>query len=144
MELTDIITMIIHIGFLTFLGINDIRKNQVSLISLIIYFSGAFAWSIAAYGFDPERIIIGAMPAVILFAIKKLTGLGIGAGDIAVFGIAGVTIGFEKSVTAMFIASVVCALYCLIRMLMKKADRKTRFAFIPFMGIGVTVAGLLG
>ena len=78
MELTDIITMIIHIGFLTFLGINDIRKNQVSLISLIIYFSGAFAWSIAAYGFDPERIIIGAMPAVILFAIKKLTGLGIG------------------------------------------------------------------
>ena len=137
----DIVTLIIHTGALAVLGIADIRKHCVSLWSLLVFFAGAFTWSMISGGFNPEQMLLGLIPAAVLLKTVKL---GIGGGDIAVLGITGVTLGFEKSVEAVFLASLICAVYSLIKIILKKADRKSRTAFIPFMGAGVVLAGIFG
>ena len=140
----DIVTLIIHTGALAVLGIADIRKHCVSLWSLLVFFAGAFTWSMISGGFNPEQMLLGLIPAAVLLVLKKTVKLGIGGGDIAVLGITGVTLGFEKSVEAVFLASLICAVYSLIKIILKKADRKSRTAFIPFMGAGVALAGIFG
>ena len=140
----DIITLIIHTGALAVLGIADIRRRCVSLLSLLIFFGGAFTWSIISGGFNPEQMLLGLSPAIVLLVLKKTMKLGIGGGDIAVLAIMGITLGFEKSVEAVFLASLICAVFSLIKIILKKADRKSRTAFIPFMGAGVVLAGILG
>ncbi len=140
----EMINLLIHGGFLTVLGISDIRKRTVSVAVLAAYFGAAFGWSIGAYGFDVERMILGAVPAGLILLLKKPLKLGIGGGDIAVLAVAGVTLGFGTAAGAVLIASLACAGVFAVRIMLKKADRKSRMAFIPFMGIGVAVAGLLG
>ena len=140
----EIITLLIHGAFLAGLGVSDIRKRSVSVAALSLYLGAALAWSVGAYGFDVERMALGAVPAGALLLLKKPLRLGIGGGDIAVLGIAGVTLGFGTAAGAVLIASLTCAAVFAIRIMLKKADRKSRMAFIPFMGIGVAVAGLLG
>ena len=140
----DIVTLVIHAGFLTVLGIKDIRRHYVSLVSLIIFFGGAFTWSMISGGFHAEQIVLGLIPALILLILKKTMKLGIGGGDIAVLAITGVTLGFEKSMEVIFLASLICAVYSGIKIIFKKADRKSRTAFILFMGAGVVIAGFFG
>ena len=103
----DIVTLIIHTGALAVLGIADIRKHCVSLWSLLVFFAGAFTWSMISGGFNPEQMLLGLIPAAVLLVLKKTVKLGIGGGDIAVLGITGVTLGFEKSVEAVFLASLI-------------------------------------
>lgn len=140
----DIVTLIIHTGFLIVLGISDIRKQCVSLLSLIVFFAGTFTWSLISGGFHPGQIALGLIPAGVLLLMKKVMKLGIGGGDIAVLAITGATLGFERSLEAVFLASLICAVFSLVKIIIKKADRKSRTAFIPFMGAGVVLAGIFG
>ena len=140
----EIFTLLIHPGFLTLLAISDIRKKEVPVISLLIYFGAAFAGSIVSSDFSVERMVLGIIPAAVLFLINRFTRLDAGGGDIAVFAIVGVTLGYETATGALIIGSLICSVFCIVRIIFRKANRKSRTAFIPFMGIGVALAGLFG
>ena len=140
----ETVTLIIHMAFLVLLAVSDIRRKEVPVLTLVIYFGAAFVWSIIASGFSIERMVLGAIPAGVLLLLKKFTKLDAGGGDIAVFAIIGVSLGYGMATAALIIASLICSGYCILKIVLRKANRKTRTAFIPFMGIGLVLAGIFG
>lgn len=106
---------------------------------LIFYFVGAIHES-------PLRFILSALVAsgflLILNLITKSNGMGMGDVKLAVF--MGLFLGYPKTVVAFYVAFIVGAIYGLILMIFKKANKKTQIPFGPFLILGVFVAWWFG
>jgi prepilin signal peptidase PulO-like enzyme (type II secretory pathway) len=77
-----------------------------------------------------------------LYLITKKKGMGFGDVKLAFF--MGLFLGYPKIIVAMYFAFVVGALVGLILMLFKKAGKKTKISFGPFLILGTIVAWFWG
>jgi len=77
-----------------------------------------------------------------LYLITKKRGMGFGDVKLAFF--MGLFLGYPKVIVAMYIAFVVGALIGLILMLFKKAGKKSKISFGPFLILGTIVAWFWG
>jgi len=83
---------------------------------------------------------IGAFAASIpLFLIASFTD-GFGGGDIKLMFAAGIFLGWQSVLLALFIGTVLAALVGLVLLATGKATRKTKIAFGPYLAIGIAVA----
>lgn len=78
-----------------------------------------------------------------LLVIALLTG-GIGEGDIKLFAVCGLLLGWKLTLLAMLLASVLAGLYGGVLMAVKKASGKTQIPFGPFIALGVMMSLLAG
>ena len=83
-------------------------------------------------GFDEKIAIIGGGPG------------GFGGGDIKLMFGAGFFLGAKLTVVAAFIGILLGGGFGALLLAAKKADRKTRFAFGPFLCIGIAAAMFFG
>jgi len=74
------------------------------------------------------------------FYIIALLTNGMGGGDIKLIAIGGLFLGYQATLVAFFVASLLGSIYAIYLMLIKKSSRKTQFAFGPFLCIGIITA----
>lgn len=90
-----------------------------------------------------ERLIgafsLSALVGIIIF----FTG-GMGMGDLKLFAACGFLLGWKQILLTMLIASVTAALFALVLLINKKAERKTELAFGPFIALGVLICIFAG
>lgn len=79
-----------------------------------------------------------------MFFVAWLFPGGFGGGDIKLMAAAGVFLGWERTLLAGVIAILAGGLYSVFLLVGKKVDRKTCFAFGPFLCLGLLVAFLVG
>lgn len=77
------------------------------------------------------------------YIIAYLTG-GIGGGDIKLIAIAGLLLGYQATLVAFFIASILGGCMAIYLLLTKQKDRKSLIAFGPYLCIGIYFAYLYG
>lgn len=65
-----------------------------------------------------------------------------GGGDIKIMAAGGFFLGMERIVRAFVIAILFAGVYCLWKILVEKANKKTAFALGPFLCAGMVVASL--
>jgi len=71
-------------------------------------------------------------------------GGAFGGGDIKLMAAAGLFLGWQNTLLAMFLGILGGGLYGIWLLAAKKADKKDHFAFGPFLCAGIVIAMLLG
>lgn len=121
----DIDTMEIYDRFQVILLVLALLNLFISPLPILDHFIGFFIISIPFY------------------IIAYLTG-GIGGGDIKLIAIAGLLLGYQATLVAFFIASILGGCMAIYLLLTKQKDRKSLIAFGPYLCIGIYFAYLYG
>jgi leader peptidase (prepilin peptidase)/N-methyltransferase len=90
-----------------------------------------------------DRIIGMFVISLPLLVVALITG-GIGEGDIKLFAVCGLLLGWKVIILSMIIASVSASAYGIGLMAMKKAKGKTEIPFGPFIAFSVIICLLFG
>ena len=73
-----------------------------------------------------------------------LVGCGGGGGDIKLMAAAGLFLGWQHTLLAMFFGILGGGFYGIYLLAARKADKKDHFAFGPFLCVGIVLALLFG
>ena len=88
------------------------------------------------------RMMMDAVPGIIIYIVAFLTKEKIGKGDALSLIFIGMAAGIETVLSALFISLSITALLSGILLILKKVKRDTKLPFLPFLSIGVIAGGL--
>lgn len=118
------------LGISTFI---DIKTRSVSFKVLLAYgILGVFN----IFLFDKQNLLTalsGAFIGVIILVLSKLTRGGIGMGDGLLLIVTGLFLGIWKNTELLLGSFFLAALFSIVLLIAKKADRKKEIPFIPFL-----------
>ena len=140
-RIIDLIFTIILFLYLIVLSVSDVKSRKlpagllrlgffISVFSILI---GCFwGWPLSEL---PRRVmtaLLGAVPGVMLIVLSYYSDK-VGRGDGIVLAIVGITESCTFSVTLMFIACILLAVFSGIMMAIHKIGARTRMPYIPFL-----------
>ena len=126
---------------LVFSTVFDLKYMVLPDFSTVILIIIAFLGVV----FDESNIIPYLLSALIasgfLLILNIFTkGNGMGMGDVKLAVFMGLFLGYPKIIVAFYVAFIVGAIFGLILMIFKKANKKSQIPFGPFMVLGIFVA----
>ncbi len=138
------IEWIIALVGVSLLSIVDIKEREIPAALLWIFGILAVLYHLISRGGSKELgwIFPALTPGFLLLLISFCTGESIGYGDGWTVVIIGILIGAKGGFLAVCIGVYVSSLYSLILLAAHKVSRKSRFAFLPFLTIGLGVGFL--
>jgi prepilin signal peptidase PulO-like enzyme (type II secretory pathway) len=130
---------------LVFSAVFDLKYMILPDFSTIILIIIAFLGVV----FDESNIIPYLLSALIsagfLLILNLITkGKGMGMGDVKLAIFMGLLLGYPKTILAFYVAFIVGAIYGLILMIFKKANKKSQVPFGPFLILGTFVTWWFG
>ncbi len=105
----------------------------------ILLLGAAALWLFPEHGFFDRLIGAGAVALPMLGLALCVEG-AFGGGDIKLMAASGFLLGWKAIVVAMFLGLVSGGTYCLWMLARKRLSRKDRFAFGPFLAVGLAAA----
>ncbi len=130
------------LGWLYFFAEEDTRRRQLSLLWLSAFAGCGVLWA-AKTGLGQG--LAGAVVGIALSVAALASGEKIGLGDGLLFCGIGLFCGLWMSLTLLFIASLLCALFGAAGLLTKRWERKDQLPFVPFvLGAYVLLLALQG
>jgi leader peptidase (prepilin peptidase)/N-methyltransferase len=115
-------------------GIIPDRMNiAVAVLALLSLFTRSISWA--------DRLI-GLLTFSLPMLILALTCNGFGGGDIKLTAAAGFLLGWKAMLITILISSVCAAIYGIFLMVKTKADIKSKFAFGPWLCLGMMLSSL--
>ncbi|SFB25009.1 leader peptidase (prepilin peptidase) / N-methyltransferase [Lentibacillus halodurans] len=132
----ELITALILMSLLVIILVSDIRYMLIPN-SILLFF---FPLLVLARFIRPLDTwwssIAGAFAGVLIIAIVILVSRGgMGAGDMKLFGLLGIVLGFEKTLLALFLSCMIGAVIGLVLLLLKVIDRQQPVPFGPYIVI---------
>ena len=133
---------VIAITGMILLSIADIRERKIPVIYLAAFCMAAAIYTLFLGRTGWDSFFFSLLPGFFLLAVSLCTREGIGYGDGWTVVIIGILIGAKGGFLAVCIGVYVSSLYSLILLAAHKVSRKSRFAFLPFLTIGLGVGFL--
>ncbi len=127
---------------LLLMTVYDARHQLIpDLFTLIIFVCAALLL------FFTHELLSGAIGAVIAFVwfgaqwvISR--GRAVGSGDILLGASLGLWLGWQGSITMLFLSYIIGAVFAMYLLVTDQATRKTRIAFGPLLALGSVIASL--
>lgn len=125
-------------------GICDLKKREINLVIPAIF--GVIGILMFCLSKDKNWIMFlgGAAEGLFVLVVSVITREGIGLGDALLLICTGILLGAENNLIMFLWACVFCSIISGILILCKKAGRKTRIPFVPFLIPGYLVMLLRG
>ena len=134
------VSNVILLLMLAVMSVEDIRNKSISLkmvccfgISSIVFCLMNLVWFNLKS--DSIKDLAVGMIFVAFVALLAFLSKGLGMGDIAVIFIMTVVKGGKFVITVFLLSLILVMAVSIIMIFAKKADRKTRLPFIPYLGI---------
>ena len=126
------------------LGVNtmtDLRKRRVSLLSLGIFSALGIVVLLFlikvqdpfASGEQIRSMALGALAGVFLLLLSLASDGAIGRGDALVAIVMGFYLGLWRLLVLLMGSFLTCGFFGMILLLQKRAERKSRLPFVPFL-----------
>ena len=117
-------------------AIHDIRRRTVPRWTLAA--AGALSAAAVTAGLlsgstSPVYLAFALLPGILLLSLSFLSGEGIGYGDGLMGLCIGPVFGAEAMAAGICMAFFLSALLSVVLLVLRRADRKTRLPFIPFL-----------
>jgi len=137
---------LIIIVFLVFSTVFDLKYMILPDFSTVILIICSLVLLVGTrHGACLQNIIVALGASGFLLILNLITkGKGMGMGDVKLAIFMGLFLGYFKTIVALYVAFIVGAIWGLILMILKKANRKSQVPFGPFMILGIFVAWWLG
>lgn len=128
--------------WLTILSIWDIRCKRVPVWMLGVGGAAAavaLVYEILGGGFDPMELCMALLPGTVLMTVALFTD-HTGWGDGIVMLTLGMCLERKESMLVFCVGLVSAALFSTGLLLLRRADKKTRLPFLPFLALGMLVS----
>ena len=131
-------------GILLSVSLIDAETQTIpDRLNLALAVCGAVSVLLSPAGWLPH--IIGALCGSVPMFLRCLVIDGaFGGGDIKLMAAAGLFLGWQNTLLAMFFGIVFGGMYGIYLLAAKKAGKKDHFAFGPFLCAGIVIAMLFG
>ncbi len=119
--------------FLLICSASDIKNREIKPSVLVIF--GMIATGLFIY-FRPVGLFeeaAGVITGLVFVGLYFVTDEKIGLGDGLLMTVTGIFLGGRQNASLIMIAMMLSAVFSIIFLIMKKADRKTSFPFVPFI-----------
>ncbi len=138
-KMTDpirIIRFVIVMGLLSFEAVIDLKRREINIVFPII--TGVFSviFMLLSDDVSVASSLIGLAEGVLLIALSFITDGQIGSGDGIILAATGLMLGWKDNLIMFFFSCLISAFVAVGLMGIKKADKKTKIPFIPFMVSG--------
>lgn len=133
-EAAKVLTIIVFLGLCC---IQDIREEKLSLKMLIASGILFFMLSFMFEDMTAKERICNILPGIVATLLAFMTKEQIGYGDAVCLIILGSVVSGEKLLGAVTGGMILFSIIGIIRMIRKKADRKTTMPFLPFLTAGM-------
>lgn len=123
--------------------ISDLRYKKVHpafIISLSLASEIMYWFSLSKGLVD---LIVNLIPGTVLLLLSLCSGSGIGPGDGLIVIFIGAICGMERTILILILSFIVCAVFSVFLLLLKKVTTKTRLPFVPFMFLSTLLLGVI-
>ena len=121
------------VSMLTLCSAEDIKRKQIRLNPVLLFgILGIFLhmlWRMLSI----ENVLLGMSVGVVLLIFSIVTGGRIGAGDAVLLIVTGIYLGFEQNLQLFFIGLLLCGIWALGLLVLRKKSRKDSIPFVPFL-----------
>ncbi|MBR6383250.1 MAG: prepilin peptidase [Lachnospiraceae bacterium] len=124
-------------------AVTDFKKKEVNIIFPVLLAAAATVMFFFTKDISLINAIIGTGEGLLLILISLLTKGEIGMGDGILLAACGLMLGGRDNLIMFFFACLSSAVVSALIMLIKKADKKTKIPFVPFMIPGFLIMVLL-
>lgn len=143
MNPTEMIRYLAVLALLLPEALIDIRKHEINVI-----IPGGFAilgvvLTIIVRDIPYISVTVGIVEGLLIILISYLTKEQIGHGDGIIIAATGTLLGWKSNLIMFFSACFMSAIVAVILMIIKKADKKSRIPFVPFLIPGFLISVLL-
>ena len=114
-------------------AVTDFKKKEVNIIFPILLAAAAVVMLFFSKDISLINAIIGIAEGLLLILISVLTKGQIGMGDGILLAACGLMLGGRDNLIMFFFACLSSAVVSALIMIIKKADKKTKIPFVPFM-----------
>ena len=124
-------------------SVYDIRSREIPTwtIPLGTVF-GMVSW-IGAFGGELGHLL-GVLVGVVALLFARISRQTMGYGDGLVLCNLGITLGLGACLRVLFVGFITGGVWALLLLIGKKANRKSRLPFVPFLFLGYLVEVILG
>ncbi len=130
---------LIFIALLVIASYYDIKTNKIPNYLLIIMGIVAVCSFVINGKVSVYSAVFGALfMFIFLYAIRLLSGKGIGGGDIKLMTVCGFMLGLGNGLYALLIGTIIAGIYSFFVVRSRTKDLKSKIALGPFLAIGVT------
>lgn len=130
-----LIQSLMVLGLLGISSVEDLRTKKVSVVYLMGFGLLAIYLQMRHIHLSLPSVLGGAALGLVFLGITIIRMDAMGLGDGLVLTIVGIFLGFRESIEIMVIAIFLTAIYALFLILVRKKDKQTEIAFIPFLFI---------
>ncbi len=127
-----------HYLMIGFLGINswtDIRRRQISLLSVGIFLTIGILYQ-CFYLKQGSMMLLGLIPGIVLVAVSKATRESLGMGDALLMLVMGIYLGLEEAVNVLLLSLFLAAIWAGILLAVQRKKKDYEFPFVPFLLMG--------
>lgn len=117
-------------------GIKDIKSKEVSIRIVALFTIGLIIMLPFNHEVSIINSVLGGGSGFLIILLSKATRGQIGMGDGIILCATGVGLGVWDNLTLLLCALFWAALYAVILLTFRWADRKKRIPFVPFLLIG--------
>jgi len=138
--------ILLSLLFSTLLVISLIDYNHKIIPNstvVVVFFIGVMYTFFLSHNYINSMIGFFSV-SIPLLIIHFITGGQMGMGDVKLMAAAGVFLGWQKSIVALLVGSVLGSVIGLILIAVKLIGRKEQIPFGPYLSIGIMVAALVG
>lgn len=133
-------TLLMYMFLAVLLAVAFIDINTMKIPNYLIVAVGIMG--VLAIPFFPEIDLIQRGIGMLcvsfpMFIITLLVPGGFGGGDIKLMAVCGLFLGYRMSVAAFAVAILTAGVHCMLMLATGKMGRKSRFAFGPFLCLGM-------
>lgn len=111
----------------------DIQKREISMKIIGIFAAFAMLWCIFYMEKPLWQQAGGVVIGVLLLVLSKLTKEAIGKGDGYLMMVTGMLLGLWDNVRLLLGALLIVAVFAVMLLVLKKADKKKELPFVPFL-----------
>lgn len=120
-------------GMLCVSAWTDFKRKQVSMLLLAVFAIVGILGQLIFRQESAVSLVAGVLIGLLVLGVSRLTKGGIGAGDGWILCVTGIYLGFYKNMQLFFTALILSAIAGAGLIIIKKANRKTELAFVPFL-----------
>lgn len=137
---------VVFLGVLSIAAWQD--KKELSISRTFLIWSGIFA--VLGRILTADRAIsllewgLSLLPGIIFIGLGWLSKWQIGIGDGIIILIMGLWLGIRETVAVLLMGMFLCSIVCGGLLLARKAGRKTKVPFVPFLWVAYLIGRVLG
>jgi leader peptidase (prepilin peptidase) / N-methyltransferase len=140
--------LVISISLSSLLVIITISDMKYMIIpnKILIFFTGVFVVLRIFFPLEPwwDTLLGGIIGFLLLFLIAVVSKGGMGGGDIKLFAVLGILLGWKEVLLAFFFATFLGATIGIILLITGKVARKQKIPFAPFIAGGALLVYFFG